>query len=800
MANLTSPGVSVIVSDESAYAAAGSGTIPLFILATRENKTDPTGTYTDGIAKYTKSLYTSTVLSITSQRELTQNYGLPVFRKSGSVIVEGDETHEYGLLAAYSYLGQGSQAYVLRADIDLGSLEPTATAPVGPLALDTYWLDTDASTYGIFTHDGTKWVAQTPLVEVVYATASTPTTPAVLGKYLVLITHDDTLTKMTYFVGTAGPAWTKIDSDSTPAAVFSPHYSVPASTAATWIKTTTPGNGLNLKMYAADIFGVFQPLTIQGVSVDAGSTYKLQDGTSTADITTLTNSAIQLVVTNSTSAQSIELKKTVNNAAVAIVDIADAVQLFYAETVEPVGSPVDNQLWFDPTTTALDILKRDTSGWTRVLAANIVYSLIKPSKKADGVTNLAAGDIWVDLSASESEYPKLYRYVGSDFVLHDNTDQTTDYGVLFADIFADNTTLITDAPNYLLYPKDMLAINMCRSSNTVRQYDTALTTTWKWRNAAANAANGSGSFGRLAQRKLIATKMQSAITSNESLREQTKQFTLLCAPNFPEVTDELIELNSARGETGYIVIDVPMRKTPTEAATWVQGTNATENGEDGLVSKNTYSAAYYPSVRTTTPSGDTVTAPASHSVMYQFAYNDNVAYPWFAAAGLTRGVVQNATSAGYIGAESEFKTLPLSAGQRDLLYTNKVNPIATFPGEGVVVFGNKSLSPASTALDRVNVGRLVAYLKERFEIIGRPFLFEPNDKPTRDRIKAVYENFLFDIMSKRGVSDFFVLVDESNNTATRIDRNELWIDIGIVPTKSSEFIYIPLRILNTSAI
>jgi len=186
--------------------------------------------------------------------------------------------------------------------------------------------------------------------------------------------------------------------------------------------------------------------------------------------------------------------------------------------------------------------------------------------------------------------------------------------------------------------------------------------------------------------------------------------------------------------------------------------------------------------------------------LYTFAYNDNISFPWFAPAGLTRGVVQNASSVGYITSENEFKAISLTQGQRDEMYQNKLNPITTFIGQGTVIFGQKTLASTATALDRVNVARLVAYLRERFDEIARPFLFEQNDVQTRARAQQVFERFLADILSRRGVTDFAVVCDTSNNTPARIDRNELYIDVAIEPTKSVEFIYIPIRIVNSGTL
>jgi len=144
--------------------------------------------------------------------------------------------------------------------------------------------------------------------------------------------------------------------------------------------------------------------------------------------------------------------------------------------------------------------------------------------------------------------------------------------------------------------------------------------------------------------------------------------------------------------------------------------------------------------------------------------------------------------------------LALNQGQRDALYLKNINPLVNFPGQGLYIWGQKTLYPYDSALDRVNVGRLLAYLRERFDVIARPFIFEPNDQKTRDRVLAVFNNFLADMYSKRAVYDFLVVCDKSNNTPARIDKNELYIDVAIEPVKAAEFVYIPIRVVNTGAI
>jgi hypothetical protein len=824
MAILVSPGVDVTVVDESAYASPGAGTIPLIIIATADNKTDPTGTETDGIAKYTKPVNAGLVVPVTSQRELTQFFGDSIFAAT-----QGAETSEYGLLATYSYLGQGSQAYVVRADVDLAELIATDVEPTGPVAANTMWLDTDDSKYGIHEWSGSAWVSQSVTVETeLSATAGevadpstyAPSATVVNGDYLVAVLNDSaspTGFTLGYFVGFGG-AWVALDDLGETAAsqtfTFSEHYTQPTSPIAgdAWVKTTQPGTGINLVLYKADANGVFDLLTVEGVENGVVSgVYVAQDGSANADITaTMTNTNIALDILAATTA-GIEVMTIISGVPTSTTDI------LRAQDAAPTGDATEGQLWFDDTQTQLDILRKVGVVWERVAATDIQYSVTEPTVDGTGGA-LTTSDIWVKTDAPAVAYPAIYRWSGTNWLDHDNTDQTTDRGVLFDDFLADirdtlvsgdvdtNSTAFDSRPDALLYPTDMLAVNMALSQATLRVLSTSIlvndgaATIEGWVNAVVNNADGSGAFGRLAQRKYIATKMQAAVSGNDDLRDPNRNFTLLCAPNFPELTDELVTLNSDRGETGFIIIDTPMRKSPTEATNWVLGVGAAENGDDGLVTKNTYSAVYYPSGRSTTPDGATVTVPASHMVLYTYAYNDNISYPWFAPAGLTRGVIQNGSAVGYITDEEEFKAISLSQGQRDAAYLNKLNPIANFPREGVVIFGQKSLHPTSSALDRVNVARLVAYLRERFDEISRPLLFEQNDKLTRDRAVQLFNSFLSDLLSKRALTDFAVVCDSSNNTPIRIDRNELYIDVAIAPTKSVEFIYIPIRIVNTGAL
>jgi phage tail sheath protein FI len=189
--------------------------------------------------------------------------------------------------------------------------------------------------------------------------------------------------------------------------------------------------------------------------------------------------------------------------------------------------------------------------------------------------------------------------------------------------------------------------------------------------------------------------------------------------------------------------------------------------------------------------------PASHIMLRTIALNDQVAYPWFAPAGLRRGVVNNATSVGYLSTEGEFVPSPLGQGVRDVMYSNRMNPIMIQPTGGIVVWGQKTLNIQSSALDRVNVARLIVYIRRQLAELVKPYFFEPNDTLTRNEVKQAVETFFNELVGLRALYDFLVVCDTSNNTPERIDRNELWIDIAIKPVKAVEFIYIPIRIKNT---
>ena len=242
--------------------------------------------------------------------------------------------------------------------------------------------------------------------------------------------------------------------------------------------------------------------------------------------------------------------------------------------------------------------------------------------------------------------------------------------------------------------------------------------------------------------------------------------------------------------------------TSTAIENWATNTAAaSDNGEDGLVTSDPYMSVFYPSATTNDLSGNTIVVPASHMMLRTIARSDDISFPWFAPAGTRRGLVDNVASIGYVNSVTgAFVNDNIRESVRDTLYTNRVNPIAFFNGSGILNYGNKTRAGTTSALDRINVARLVGYLRRQLQTIATGYVFEPNDKITRDELKQQIEQTLNDLVAKRGVYDYLVVCDDTNNTPGRIDRNELYVDVAIEPTKAAEFIFIPIRLKNTGEI
>jgi hypothetical protein len=572
---------------------------------------------------------------------------------------------------------------------------------------------------------------------------------------------------------------------------------------------------------------------------------------------------------------------------------------YTASSTGPDQDPANGTYWYYSATTQADIMIQNNGAWvgyqnvtndvrgdnlSLTNAAGPIFSTTAPTTQTNTAASpLAYGDLWIDTSDLEN-YPLINRWSNIEgvdqWVTINNTDQTTQNGILFADArWSPNgqanpitdtlpsiTSLLTsnyldlDAPDPTLYAQGTLLWNTRRSGFNVKDFQgdyfntsdfnipvysgttsyvyndfvnfngiiyvclvtpptagvdpdeaaywSALTsengTVNTWSTASGNRNDGSPYMGRLAQRAIIVAALKSGIDSNVQVREEQRQFNLIACPQYPELMVNMVELNNDRKNTAFVIGDTPLRLGPdsTSLATWHSNNDgAGLVTADGQGSFDSYLGVFYPSCQTTDLSGSPVVQPPSHMMIRTIIRSDEIAYPWLAPAGTLRGVIDNAALLGYVnGQTGEFITIGVSQTLRDVLYQLDINPITFVPGVGITNFGNKTATNVSTAMDRINVARLVAFIRGRLQEIGSQYLFEPNDQITRNQITNSCTSLMLDLVAKRGIYDYLVVCDLSNNSPATIDANELYVDIAIEPVKSVEFIYIPLRIENTGAI
>jgi hypothetical protein len=894
MATLVSPGVAVSVSDESQYAAATQGTLPLLVIATASNKADASGSAT---ATGTKPANAGIAYLVSSQRELVETFGEPNFYSVGGKVVQGAETSEYGLLAAYQYLGVSNNAYVIRADVDLKELESSTTAPAGVITNGTYWHNTSKTKFGLFQWSGTAWAAKaihvlddapgTGNVEAISGGFAAPSNNfGQTGDYAVV-----TSIALVAYYEKKGSAWI-LTQDTGSAdfqfSMFAPTKKADGTSALvagdTYVRLSTSGSGLDVDLniynttsglftavqapsYASDdlasvaltamgdvyakynttvvtgdIYGYFNlrrhtgattsilttgvlPSTsnLAGTIIIEGETVTFAASTTLdAAVTSLQGNAaintanvkVEKIGTNKirftkTDGKELNISSAAHHTVYGLTASVVAASVwedlsYQAKSTQITGTLAEGTLWFSASLNMEIMQNVNNAGsmeWQKYAWSEDTDSLAPsecqlvsgaPTKKKDGTTALAVGDIWVDGDAVP--YATIYRWSGSAWVKLDNADQSSTAGVVYshyshdapydADGVAVARTAHASKANPDLHPEGILMVNMDYSTYNVKKY-----TGGKWEWASGSNIDGSGKFGGDAQRAMVVKAMQSAISANTGIRSESVYFNLIASPGYFELMDEMITLNKDKKEIAFVVGDCPMtlKSDSTSLKAWA----------DTYVPAETYAAIYYPHGLSSDLSGNNVVIPSSAIALRTIAFSDQVSYPWFAPAGLTRGVVSNATQVGYVNAEDEFVKVQLNEGQRDTLYVGRMNPIADFPAQGMAVFGQKTTQATSSALDRINVARLVNHMRYNLDQLSRSFLFEQNDKITRDNMRDAVERFCGNLVTQRGLYDFLVVCDGSNNTPARIDRNELWVDVAIQPAKSVEFIYIPLRIRNT---
>lgn len=729
-----------------------------------------------------------------------------------------------------------------------------------PRPTGSVWVKTSAIGAGVnlavksYNTDSSSWTNLTVPVYSTEADAIYGLDPAAGGSNIAVGTifakhsslNDDNGTDLRLVVKTATGATSVTGADTSPTFTigdeFELAYTIPGQSASSGLVTITL-TGTTAESFVSDILGSF--IADQYITAKVEATGAITITHTAGGNITLRN------VTNTPlgdagftdSVAGIRSIFTVDGNAALLASNFDNLSNYSIGLTEPYVAPADGTYWYSGTSNVdVDIMindngwkgyrnvSRDARGYNlqNTDPSGVILSASKPTSQSDN-TALVAGDLWVDTADLEN-YPKIYRYTGSTWTAIDNTDRVSQNGIVFADarwdtdgttdIISDSLPSVTDlttsnyldldAPDYRLYPRGTLLFNTRRSGFNVKKYvenyfndnsfpnETLPEVTDAWVNASGLQDNGAPYMGRKAQRSIVVEALRAAIDGSTEVREEQFKFNLIAAPGYPELIANMVTLNNDRANTAFVIGDTPMDLAPNGVAiaNWSNNTNG-----DGLTTADPYLGVYYPSGVTNDVDGQTIAVPASHVMLRTYIRNDNVSYPWFAPAGVRRGLVDNANDIGYVNRTTGgFVKTGVTQGLRDTLYNNKINPLTVIPGIGLVSWGQKTRNGSASAMDRVNVARLVNYIREILSTVGNGFLFEPNDKITRDQIKAIIDGAMNDLVSKRGIYDYLVVCDESNNTPTRIARNELYVDIAIEPMKAVEFIYIPIRLYNPGAI
>lgn len=307
----------------------------------------------------------------------------------------------------------------------------------------------------------------------------------------------------------------------------------------------------------------------------------------------------------------------------------------------------------------------------------------------------------------------------------------------------------------------------------------------------AGGTNGTSTSNDENALALIGDPTLNPKTGIYALDDDALGISIACAPGFHHQSLDNAALALAESSQNFIWLVAPPYgtiDTAQEAIDWHNGLSETRTA----AINSSWGAIYFPWVQEYSifDGVDKWMDPVIYAAK-QMCYTDNVSEPWFAPAGYVRGRLTKPIAV----------EVKLNQGDRDALYSggNVINPIVNFAQDGIMIFGQRTAQRASTALDRINVRRLMIVLRKSLLSASRRYAFEPNDIITWDKVKVLAESLLDDVRRRRGLTDFKVVCDETVNTPARIDRNELWCKVILIPTKAAEAIVFELNITSNSA-
>ena len=310
----------------------------------------------------------------------------------------------------------------------------------------------------------------------------------------------------------------------------------------------------------------------------------------------------------------------------------------------------------------------------------------------------------------------------------------------------------------------------------------------------AGGTNGTGASEDDRATALIGDATVDPKTGMQTLDDDTLNVGIVLIPDIPTQSVQNALITLAESTQNFLVALSPPYGVGTtqDAIDWTNGKSSTTANSRTAAINSSYAAVYWPWVKVFSvfDGKDRWLDPSIYGVR-QMAYTDSVSESWFAPAGLRRGRLSKPT-------EVEVK---LNQSDRDSLYSggNVVNPIVSFPQEGINIFGQRTSQRSPTALDRINVRRLMIYIRKVILRSTRTFVFEPNDEFTWAQIEGLVNPMLDDILRRRGITEFRVVCDETVNTPVRVDRNELWCKVLVKPTKTAEILVFELNLTNQSA-
>ena len=742
----------ITVSDESAYGAGTNAIVPLYVFATQSNKVldSSTGEIAPG------TTIANELLVMTSQRDVVNTYGIPYFEKIDGTVQQGSELNEIGLLGLYSAMGSTALAYALRADIDLSQLKPSKEEPKSDPKNGAKWFDVDASTFAVYRCNG-----------------GTFTDPYKIRNWdrVDVKLYDDVKVndsveedEGTIIYDIKDRHFYEVDSSKEVKEImvltFAKYEDVPnGNQGDVWVQLDKLSDGTKLikKIYNAS-YGNWMNSEMGFYNEEPEDRTYILDG---SDIVIGINNGLVIYKYDAES------------------DIFSEDHDIKNSEEDTLEKPTDGTLWFDSNDN-VEIYENIGSTWNKIEEEHLFVQADEPENAVDG-------DVWVD--TNDTTYPTIYRKINGEFMVFDNTDQTSSMGVVFADY--DGTEGTPKATNY---PKGILLFDMSKSGNHIKKYNAKKDI---WENASGNAEDGSGLFGADAQRKMIVDALKGAINSCEELRSLEYDFFYACCPGYPEVDVALDELNSDKKEMFYIVSDTPKTLKPTVRAItdWGKGGNGSHGMEGRILRSRCMTRQYPPMGMSSNVDGTSVAIPTSICKMKNLL---NLPTGQI-CAGSQYGVVSNIGSTGYITDENEYAVVSVNEGLGEAIVAQAINPIMMRRNTGLLFWGENTENNGNTSLSDEHGVLTILRLKRELEEAVTPFFFRKNTSGTRGDFNYVLRTILNSYVANEEIYDY-VLDTDTPNTAETISRKELHAVIAIEIVKGIEFIYIPISVVNTGTL